>query len=51
MTWPFALLLVLLVVIFAAMGVTMTLRSVLRRRVAKAEKLLPEGRLSGPAVV
>ena len=51
MTWPFALLLVLLVVIFAAMGVTMTLRSVLRRRVAKAEKLLPEGRLSGPAVL
>lgn len=51
MTWPFLVLLVLLVLIFLSMGIAMTMRGVLRRRVAKAEKALPGGRLTGPAVL
>ncbi len=51
MTWTFAALLALLVLIFAAMGVAMTMRTVLRRRVSRAEKQLPTGVLSGPAVL
>ena len=51
MTWPFLVLLVLLVLIFLSMGIAMTMRSILRRRVAKAEKGLPVGLLTGPAVL
>lgn len=51
MTWQFAVLLVLLLLIFAVMGATLTTRSILRRRVKKAERALPPGRLTGPAVL
>lgn len=51
MTWQFALLLALLVVVFGVMGATLTTRSILRRRVKKAERALPTGGLSGPAVL
>jgi hypothetical protein len=51
MTWQFALVLVAFVLVFATMGAMLTIRSLLRRRVRKAERALPPGRLSGPAVL
>lgn len=51
MTWQFVVLAALIVVVFAVMGTTLTLRSVLRRRVKRAEKALPQTRFSGPAVL
>jgi hypothetical protein len=51
MTWQFALLLALMVIVFGVMGATLTTRSILRRRVKRAERGLPDGRLSGPAVL
>lgn len=51
MTWQFALLAGALVLVFGVMGATLATRSILRRRVKRAERSLPPARLSGPAVL
>ena len=50
-TWQFIVLAILIVVAFSVMGATLTIRSVLRRRVRRAEKELPPVRFQGPAVL
>ncbi|MFN8125368.1 MAG: hypothetical protein U0R64_02470 [Candidatus Nanopelagicales bacterium] len=51
MTWQFAVLALLILVVFSVMGATLVTRSVLRRRVKRANRELPECRYSGPAVL
>lgn len=51
MTWQFAVLAAALVLVFGAMGAVLTVRTVLQRRVRRARRALPDGRLSGPAVL
>ena len=51
MTWQFALVLAAFILVFASMGAMLTTRTFLRRRVRKAERALPDGRLNGPAVL